>query len=1197
MRSNLPLASTVCVIAVAALVAPCAWAGLGAPSSTAPGASAHNTAALSPVSSQLDYEKLVTDGDVVFYLTVLHNNDGESQLIDLGGDVADFGGVARFKTLADLLKAEAVEDPGDGINRGVVLISSGDNFLAGPEFNASLDKGVPFYDTIALDLIGYQASAIGNHEFDFGPDVLADFITGFSGPIKFVTANLDFTDEPNLKVLVDDGTIVTRTILTVAGEQVGIVGATTPNLTFISSPRDVIVNPDVAGTVQAQIDALELAGVDKIILTSHLQSLQEDLALMPLLSGVDIAIAGGGDELLASDDAVLIPGDEKVGPYPTMATDFDGTPVPVVTTKGGYAYIGRLIVGFDAAGEIVMIDEASDPVRVAGGENPDAVEPDPVVQAQVTDPVIAAVEELALNVIAVSEVPLDGRKPYVRTQETNEGGLCADSLLWQASMLAPAFGAPLPDVAIQNGGGIRNNSIIPPGDFTELDTWDILPFPNFVTIIPAIPPAQFKEVMENAVSAVEFASGRFAQISGFRFTWDPEGTPQELDEDGEVVTPGTRVVEIVLTDGTFIVRDGEVAPGAPDINVATIDFLARGGDQYPYRGAEFVTLGVTYQQALRNYIEDYLAGVISEQDYPEGGEARIIELPPTDLPHGVACGDTTQSSTVLWAKRSRPGELTFQYSTDPVYGSIDGEISVEVVDPMVPAKVRIDGLTPDTDYFYRVIYNEWGNFVCGKFHTSAPAGEQVGLRFGATGDWQQAPPYPSLKNVPDRELELFVKLGDTIYADTETPALPGIVQARTLSQFRTKHAEVASPRPEAPDFNVMPDLTRSTSLLVTIDDHEVVDNFAGGALPGESPDAFDVHPGEPPLFYEDVPYVNQTKAYTQAMQALREYHPMVAVDWATPADERMDGRPKLYRYNTYGDDAAIIMLDSRSFRDAQLDPVADPTDPAAIAAFLAASYTPGRTLLGEAQLVALKADLLAAQTAGITWKFVTIPEPIQNFGPLNAEDRFEGYAVERAELLKFIDDNDIKNVVFMAGDFHGTLVNNLVYQEDPTQPLKAIGAIEIVTGPAAFYSGLFGPAVVNIAYAAGLIDDTAKALYDSLPVAPDPEDEVGIPNDKDDFLEDLLDSQLIALGLDPMGLDQNLPAADGLFDATLLAGDYVAAHVFSWAEFEIDADTQDLTVTLWGVDAHSEDDFLADPEGIVALEPEMISQFELKPQF
>ena len=141
-----------------------------------------------------------------FTLVVLHNNDGESQLIDAGGDNADFGGVARFAALVDNLRAEAAAN-----NQGVVLLSSGDNFLAGPEYMASearLDQGQASYDTTAIDLIGYDAMAIGNHEFDFGPDALAAFISGFGGRLPFVSANLDFSGEPALQAFVDQGVIV-----------------------------------------------------------------------------------------------------------------------------------------------------------------------------------------------------------------------------------------------------------------------------------------------------------------------------------------------------------------------------------------------------------------------------------------------------------------------------------------------------------------------------------------------------------------------------------------------------------------------------------------------------------------------------------------------------------------------------------------------------------------------------------------------------------------------------------------------------------------------------------------------------------------------------------------------------------------------------------------------------------------------------
>ena len=111
-------------------------------------------------------------------------------------------------------------------------------------------------------------------------------------------------------------------------------------------------------------------------------------------------------------------------------------------------------------------------------------------------------------------------------------------------------------------------------------------------------------------------------------TYDAAGTAQVLNSDGTVATPGTRVQSIVLDDGTIIVENGAVVAGAT-IDIATIDFLARGGDQYPYRGAAFTPLGVSYQEALSNYITDALNGTISAADYPEvpvGGGARITRL-------------------------------------------------------------------------------------------------------------------------------------------------------------------------------------------------------------------------------------------------------------------------------------------------------------------------------------------------------------------------------------------------------------------------------------------------------------------------------------------------------------------------------------------------------------------------------------------
>lgn len=573
-----------------------------------------------------------TEGAVAFWLHLLHASDGESQIINAGpGALANFGGVARFKTLADNLRAFAPTYPADATPKGVILVSSGDNFLAGPEFNASLDKPtLPFYDSLALDLIGFDAATIGNHEFDFGPGVLEEFIAGFTGPVKFLTANLNFAGEPGLQAFVTSGRIAKSTILTVNGEQIGIVGATTESLPFISSPGNVVTNL-VLPAVQAEVAALKGAGVNKIIVSSHLQGLTSETALAAQLTDVDVIIAGGGGELLANAGALFVGTDVSQGAYPQVVNGLDGKPVRVVATRGDFRYIGRLVVGFDAAGEIVVVDPISNPVRVSGVA-PDAVAADPVVQAQVVDPVAAAVSALAANVIAVAQQPLDGRSTSIRAFETNLGNLCADAMLWNAAVSAQVNGTPAPDIALQNGGGMRNNAIIPAGNFTELNTFEVLPFANFISVVPNIPPAQLKEILENCVSNVSGTpggganNGRFAQIAGFRMTWDALGQRQTLDANNNVVTPGSRVREVVLNDGTVIIRNGQIAPGARPVNIATIDFLARGGDQFPFRGAPFVNIGVSYQLSLENYIRQYLTGVISAQDYPAGGEGRITRI-------------------------------------------------------------------------------------------------------------------------------------------------------------------------------------------------------------------------------------------------------------------------------------------------------------------------------------------------------------------------------------------------------------------------------------------------------------------------------------------------------------------------------------------------------------------------------------------
>ena len=585
----------------------------------------------------------------LFRLTILHNNDGESQLVDLGPGLEDFGGVAGFAAVVDREKqAVASSNVGAGKN-GVIMVSSGDNFLAGAEFTAGRRAGI-FYDAVALDLIGYDAIALGNHDFDLGPEVLAEFIKQVStSRAPFLSSNLDFSGEPMLRDLFDIGRIAASVVVEENGERIGIIGAITHNLDTISSPRKVKIISNVAGEVQSEVDLLEASGVNKIILISHLQDLDTDIALLRQIQGVDVVVAGGGNELLANECDLLIPDeDTPTGPYPIMATDRGGNSVPVVTTSGQYGYLGKLVVTFDTNGRLIEIDQnVSGPIRIARGDNPISVRAnfddcrfllqirDSILNGEMQNKVMArllnALNDLA-QPFADSQVALDSRRSEVRSRETNLGNLMADALLRQAARLAPDYGAAVPDVAIQNGGGIRGDSVLPAGQIRELDTFDVAPFNNLVTVVEEISRSQFKDILENVVSRVvdgdtAGGTGRFAQVSGFRFEWSESGTAQVLNPDSSVRVPGTRVQKVVLDSGAVIIGGGRIISG-DSLTVATVDFLARGGDEYPFRSAPFTVLGVSYQQALANYIQlpDGLNGTITTADYPEGGEGRIKRL-------------------------------------------------------------------------------------------------------------------------------------------------------------------------------------------------------------------------------------------------------------------------------------------------------------------------------------------------------------------------------------------------------------------------------------------------------------------------------------------------------------------------------------------------------------------------------------------
>lgn len=543
--------------------------------------------------------------------------------------------------------SSGVDVDGDGIN---------DTFTPEVnEFGSGLEAGSGRVDISIMNLIGFDAATIGNHELDAGPGQFSEIIAFDPGgspaggdpsalggvdwigtQFPYLSANLDFSQQndlsglftaeiqstdsfrSDLNAVVGGGStppkIAPATIAMVDGNQVGIIGATTQLLETITSTGNVTVIGDPSGNdvaqlasvIQPVIDQLEAQGINNIILSTHLQQISLEQQLATLLDGVDIIIAGGSDTLLADSDDVargLQPGQTPDGTYPIVTADAAGDPVVIVSTDGEYSILGRLVVTFDDAGNIQT--DSIDPAVSGSFASTDSVVTQVVGDAAFAEGSVAQqVRDLTTAVEGVvnaqdsvtfglTNVFLDGRRSEVRTEETNLGDLTADANLRLAQSIDPSV-----QVSIKNGGGIRaqigevenvgnTTTLLPPqanaesgkatGEISQLDIVNSLRFNNALTL-QTVTATQLKALLENGVSDAGGGNtpGAFPQVGGLQFAFDP------------TLPSGSRVTSISLLDDSggvtsTIVDDGQViGDGTQAIRLVTLNFLADGGDAYPF---------------------------------------------------------------------------------------------------------------------------------------------------------------------------------------------------------------------------------------------------------------------------------------------------------------------------------------------------------------------------------------------------------------------------------------------------------------------------------------------------------------------------------------------------------------------------------------------------------------------------------------
>ena len=454
-------------------------------------------------------------------VTILHTNDTHAHLESFEPFKQPLqGGVARRYTLIEQIRAEG---------GNVILLDAGDVFQGTLYFNQYQGQA----DLYFMNAMGYDAMCVGNHEFDSGPAVLAAFIDGAEFPV--ISANIDVSAEPTLA-----GKIPAYTVLDVAGEKIAVFGLTTEDTPILSSPGPNVIFKDPISSAEATVDELEAQGINKIIALTHL-GYSRDLDLAAAVEGIDVIVGGHSHTLLGDMEGAE-------GPYPTVVTSPAGEPVLVVTAKCWGSYLGRLDVTFTAEGVVETYGGAPIFIDESIPENPE-------MAAKLAE-YAAPIEELKATVIGQTAVDLDGEREHVRTMETNLGNLICDAMLWRTA-------ADNTVIAIQNGGGIRAS--IPAGDVSLGQVLEVLPFGNTIVNFD-LTGAEIVEALENGVSMVEEVKGRFPQVGGLRYAFNPD------------LPAGSRIISVEVWDPAqkaYVPLDLKAT-----YRVCTNNFLYGGGDGY-----------------------------------------------------------------------------------------------------------------------------------------------------------------------------------------------------------------------------------------------------------------------------------------------------------------------------------------------------------------------------------------------------------------------------------------------------------------------------------------------------------------------------------------------------------------------------------------------------------------------------------------
>lgn len=413
-----------------------------------------------------------------------------------------------------------------------------------------------------------------------------------------------------------------------------------------------------------------------------------------------------------------------------------------------------------------------------------------------------------------------------------------------------------------------------------------------------------------------------------------------------------------------------------------------------------------------------------------------------NIPYGVASGDITGNSAVVWSRCDRPAQMIVEYTASDSIRKIRRVVGpMALADNDFTARVDLSDLPIGQQIFYRVIFQDLNNIkissapVKGSFRT-APAHSRD-IKFAWSGDnagqgWGINLEFGGMKifeTIRQLNPDFFIHSGDTIYADSPISAEvnldDGSVWKNVTTQEKSKVAQTLAEFRGNYIYNLLDENVRRFNAqvpqLVQWDDHEIRNNWYPGQILDD--DRYQV---------KDVDVLA-----ARARKAFLEYQPIRLAP---------DDPERIYRSFRYGPMLDIFMLDERSYRGPNTE-----NRP-----YVASKET---AFIGSAQVHWLKQQLL---TSIATWKVIASDMPIGLIVPdgptafenvANGDGPALGRELEFADLFQFIQQNNIRNVVWLTADVHYAAAH--YYDPSSAQFTDFKPFWEFVAGP--LNAGTFGP--------------------------------------------------------------------------------------------------------------------------------------------